>query len=162
MTVRCHRCNTPLHLDWSPHDTVEHGQQFWWCEDHCPHCNPEETMSAMQRRKGAEAEREAVRFFHTHGFPGARRTLAGDGHQPGDIDGIQIPAEGPDNTAIWADACIEIKAQATYNIPEWLRQTSEQAAEDQTPVLIVKPRGVANAAAWWVIIRAGDIWKQQP
>ncbi len=47
-------------------------------------------MGAMQRAKGARGEREVVEVARVSGFPHARRFLAGDGLQPGDLD------RGPD------------------------------------------------------------------
>lgn len=93
----------------------------------------------MSRRKGATAERAVVRFFRDHGWPDARRYLAGDGRQPGDIDGVP-------------GICLEIKDQARHAIPEWLRQV-EAAAGPNLPVLIVKQRGEADPGEWWVIHR---------
>lgn len=40
------------------------------------------------RRRGADAERQVVNYLREHGYPDARRYLAGDSRQPGDIDAI--------------------------------------------------------------------------
>lgn len=98
-------------------------------------------MSAMQRRKGATAEQDLVRWLRGHGYPDARRYLAGDGRQPGDIDGV--PGH-----------CIEIKNQAVYDIPAWLRQVEAEAGHN-VALLVVRPRGEVDPARWWVVQRVG-------
>ena len=44
------------------------------------------TAGRANRRRGADAERSVVEFLRRSGWPDARRYLAGDGRQPGDID----------------------------------------------------------------------------
>lgn len=44
-------------------------------------------VSAAERRRGADAERAVVNYLRAAGWPDTRRYLAGDGRQPGDIDG---------------------------------------------------------------------------
>ena len=44
-------------------------------------------MTGTSRRKGQRGEREVVELLRAAGFPHARRTLAGDGRQPGDVSG---------------------------------------------------------------------------
>lgn len=44
-------------------------------------------MTGTSRRKGQRGEREVVELLRAAGFPYARRTLAGDGRQPGDVSG---------------------------------------------------------------------------
>ena len=43
-------------------------------------------MSAANRRRGADAERAVVNYLRSMGWDNARRYLAGDGRQPGDVD----------------------------------------------------------------------------
>lgn len=93
----------------------------------------------MSRRKGADAERRVAAWFRHHGWPDARRYLAGDGRQPGDIDGVP-------------GVCVEVKDCAKHAIPAWLRQV-EAAAGANLPVLIVKERGNPNPGQWWAVMR---------
>lgn len=44
-------------------------------------------MTITSRRKGQRGEREVVDLLRGAGFAHARRTLAGDGRQPGDVSG---------------------------------------------------------------------------
>ena len=88
----------------------------------------------MQRRKGATAERDVVSWLRDNGFPDARRYLAGDGRQPGDVDGV-------------AGVAIEIKNQRTLALPAWLRQ-AEDEARGNLPVVFHKPIGVTDVARW--------------
>lgn len=93
----------------------------------------------MSRRKGARAEVALVNWLRSHGWPDARRYLAGDGRQPGDVDGIP-------------GVCVEVKDQARHEINAWLRQVEEEAGPN-VPVLVVKPRGETDAGRWWAVLR---------
>lgn len=95
-------------------------------------------MSASQRRKGANAERAVVAWLRANGYPDARRYLAGDGRQPGDID-------------VWPGICIEVKDRYPYDIPGALRQAEEEAGR-RVPVVVMHPRGVADVADWWAVM----------
>ena len=99
-------------------------------------------MSGAQRRKGAEYERAAVNWLRAHGHPDARRYLAGDGRQPGDIDAIP-------------GVTIDVKARRELAIPEWLRQVETEAGPNRFPVLWVWRPGLADPGDWWAITR----WK---
>lgn len=99
-------------------------------------------MSASQRNKGAWAERAVARWLRENGYPDARRYSGADGKAPGDIDAIP-------------GVCIEVKNQATYDIPAWLRQTVEEAVW-RLPLLIVKPKGVTDVGDWWAVMRFED------
>lgn len=102
-------------------------------------------MSAMQRNKGARAERAVVAYLRQHGHPDARRYLAGDGRQPGDIDAIP-------------GVSFEVKDQATYCFPAWLAQAVAEAGE-RLPVVVAKPKGVAldDVGDWWAVLRFSDL-----
>lgn len=102
-------------------------------------------MSAMQRNKGARAERAVVAYLRQHGHPDARRYLAGDGRQPGDIDAIP-------------GVSFEVKDQATYCFPAWLAQAVAEAGE-RLPVVVAKPKGVShdNVGDWWAVLRFDDL-----
>lgn len=99
-------------------------------------------MGAMSRRKGAGAEVDVVNYLREHGYPDARRYLAGDGRQPGDIDGIP-------------GVCLEVKNQARYELAEWMGQTEAEAGAN-LPVLLVKARGQADPGRWFTIMRFED------
>ena len=98
-------------------------------------------MGAMSRNKGARGERAVVTYLAARGHK-ARRFLAGDGNQPGDID--------------WRpDLAIEVKNAETRTIPAWWRQTVAEA-DGRTPVLIYRPDGVTldDVGRWHVVIEA--------
>jgi hypothetical protein len=85
------------------------------------------------RRRGADAERAVVRWLRDNGYEGARRYLAGDGHQPGDIDGVP-----------W---CIEVKDTASSAWPTWRAQALAQAG-DKVPIVVRRTRGVRDVGLW--------------
>lgn len=93
----------------------------------------------MQRRKGAEAEREFVSWLRRNGFPDARRYLSGDGMQPGDVDGVP-------------GVCIEVKNHRELRIPQWLEQV-ESEARSAVPVLAVRRPGLTDPGDWWAVLR---------
>lgn len=93
----------------------------------------------MSRTKGARAEVDYVNWLRTNGYPDARRYLAGDGRQPGDIDAIP-------------GVCIDVKDRAELAIPEWLRQVEIEAGW-RFPLLVVKRRLLSDPADWWAITR---------
>jgi hypothetical protein len=97
-------------------------------------------MSASQRRKGADAERDAVNWLRSHGYPDARRYLAGDGRQPGDIDAI--PA-----------VTIDVKDVATLAIPAWLNQVEAEAGPRRLPLLWIRRPRLTDPGDWWAITR---------
>jgi hypothetical protein len=97
----------------------------------------------MQRNKGARAERAAVNHLHERGYPDARRYLAGDGNQPGDID-------------CFPGIVIEVKNQARYDLPAWLRQADVEAGSERLPMVLVKPVGVVDVGCWWAVMRFDD------
>lgn len=101
-------------------------------------------MGRMQRTKGANAERAGVRWLNTRGHR-TRRFLAGDGEQPGDIDGVP-------------GLCIEVKDQATYKFPQWLKQVRAEARPGDLPVVLIKPNGIGldSTDKWWILVRADD------
>lgn len=97
---------------------------------------------ARSRRKGANAERDFVSWLRGNGWPDARRYLAGDGRQPGDIDAIP-------------GVCMEVKNHRVYDFPAWLRQAVAEA-DGRLPVLIVKPNGTTDPGDWWMVMRVRD------
>ena len=101
-------------------------------------------MGRMSRTKGAVAERSVVRYLRNVGWPDARRYLAGDGRQPGDIDAIP-------------GVSLEVKDQAVYCFPQWLAQAVAEAGE-RLPVVVAKPNGVSQSDVgdWWAVLRFED------
>ena len=90
----------------------------------------------LNRRRGAEAERMVVNYLRANGYPDARRYLAGDGRQPGDIDG-------------WHPLiCCEVKDVAKSAWPSWCRQAVAEAREGMVPVVVRRTRGVPDVGAW--------------
>ncbi len=101
------------------------------------------TGGAAPRRKGARAEVALVRWLRVNGWPDARRYLAGDGRQPGDVDGVP-------------GVCLEVKDQQRHDVAGWLRQTEAEAGPN-LPVLVVRPRGVTDPGRWWAVLRVGAL-----
>lgn len=97
-------------------------------------------MSAMQRTKGAVAERDFVAFLRANGYPDARRYLSGDGRQPGDVDGVP-------------GVCIDVKNHQRLAIPEWLAQVEAEAPAGSIPVLAVRRPGLVDPGQWWAVTR---------
>jgi hypothetical protein len=91
-------------------------------------------MSAANRRRGADAERQVVAFLREHGWPDARRYLAGDGRQPGDVD-------------VWPGWAIEVKDRAGSAWPTWRKQAVMEAG-GRAPVVVRRTRGVPDVGLW--------------
>lgn len=84
-------------------------------------------MSASERRKGANAEREVVRLLRAHGWPEAKRTSDGASQgQRGDIAG------GP------LDVHLEVRRRETINIWACLAQAERDARDDHLPVVVFR------------------------
>jgi hypothetical protein len=90
---------------------------------------------ASSRRRGADAERAVVNWLRDHGYPDARRYLAGDGRQPGDIDAIP-------------GVVIEVKDVAASAWPTWERQAIIEAGSDRVPIVVRRTRGIPDVAQW--------------
>lgn len=90
---------------------------------------------AANRRRGADAERTVVRYLRENGWPDARRYLAGDGRQPGDIDAI-------------VGVTIEVKDRAASAWPTWQRQAETEAGPDRIAIVVRRTRGNPNPAEW--------------
>lgn len=76
-----------------------------------------------------------VAWLRANGYPDARRYLAGDGRQPGDVDFHPL-------------VCLEVKDVAASAWPSWCRQAAAEAREGMVPVVVRRTRGVADPGAW--------------
>lgn len=91
---------------------------------------------AMSRRKGAVAERAVVSWLRDNGYPNARRILAGDGRQDGDVAGVPL-------------VCLEVKNCKRPAWPAWMRQAWQESTPAHDWVVVVRktPR-VTDVARW--------------
>lgn len=92
-------------------------------------------MSAANRRRGARAEVAVVNFLRDAGWPDARRYLAGDGRQPGDIDWHPL-------------VCTEVKDCQASAWPTWCRQVTQEARDGMVPVVVRRTRGNPDVGTW--------------
>lgn len=90
---------------------------------------------AASRRRGADAERKVVNWLRDNGYPDARRYLAGDGRQPGDIDAIP-------------GVVIEVKDVAASAWPSWCTQAALQAGPDRLAIVVRRTRGLPDVGLW--------------
>ena len=91
-------------------------------------------MTATSRRRGADAERAVVAWMRDHGWPDARRYMAGDGRQPGDIDAIP-------------GVSIEVKDRDRSSWPTWRAQAVTEA-EWRVPIVVRRTRGTPDVGLW--------------
>jgi hypothetical protein len=70
-----------------------------------------------------------------HGWPNARRCLAGDGNQHTDIDGIP-------------SVSIEVKDRTSSSWPAWRLQAITQAHPGDIVIVIRRTRGVTDVGQW--------------
>ena len=101
-------------------------------------------MTASQGRanrlRGARAEVAVVNYLRTRDYGDARRYLAGDGRQPGDIDAIP-------------GVCIEVKDRAASSWPTWMSQAVAEAGPHLVAVVVRRTRGQRDVGEWpcrWV------------
>lgn len=112
-------------------------------------------MTGYSRSKGVRGEREVVEILRGCGFPNARRTLAGDGRQPGDVSG------GP---AGWL---LEIKnhRDVASAVRIGLAQAEQARAATGQVAAAVAIRLPNSAAAWVAVMRAeyaDALWPVRP
>ncbi len=105
---------------------------------------------ARNRRAGHQAERDLVAYLQRSGFPDAATTRSRLGHdgfaQRGDVDGVP-------------DTVIEVKNRRELRVGEWLVDVCDAASETgDLPVLVVKPRGVADPAGWWAVLPCDELF----
>ena len=93
------------------------------------------TKGRNARKRGARAEVQVVNWLRGVGWPDARRYLAGDGRQPGDVDWHPL-------------VVLEVKDVAGSAWPTWCRQAVAASAPGQVPCVVRRTRGVADVAAW--------------
>ena len=95
-------------------------------------------MSAAQgrsnRNRGARAEVQVVNYLRQW-WPDARRYLAGDGRQPGDIDAHPL-------------LTIEVRDRKASAWPTWCRQAVAEAPPGTVPVVVRRTRGVTDVGLW--------------
>lgn len=98
------------------------------------------------RYKGAQAERDLVRWLRAHGWPNAERSIA-TGHRSGD----RVRADWGDVIGtpglVW-----QVKNVQRPDIDAWLAETEEQrfAAGADHGLLVQRRRGIPDPDRWWV------------
>jgi hypothetical protein len=97
------------------------------------------------RNRGARAEVQVVNWLRDHGYPDARRYLAGDGRQPGDIDAHPL-------------LVIEVKDCAASAWPTWCRQAAAAALPGTVPVVVRRTRGNPDVGLWECRVLEGGAW----
>lgn len=109
-------------------------------------------MSAAERARGARAEVAVVNYLRANGYPDARRYLAGDGRQPGDIDGVHG----------WSIESKDVKSSAW---PTWCAQAAGACPDGQSWVVVRRLRGTPDVGQWPCVLEAvacprrlGGVW----
>lgn len=99
------------------------------------------TGGKSPRRKGAVGEQKVVAWLRANGYPDARRFLAGDGRQPGDIDGVP-------------GVCLDVKNRKRYELSGWLAELDAQQRPDQLlSFLVVRLPGETDPGEWALVTR---------
>lgn len=100
---------------------------------------------ASSRRRGANAERMVADYLRTHGWPDARRYLAGDGRQRllGDVDAIPGVA-------------VEVKDRAASAWSSWLHEVED--GNERVTVVVRRVRGVVDVGRWPAVVGSVDDW----
>lgn len=98
-------------------------------------------MANPSKDKGTKAEVAALTIVNRY-YPLAKRNPPAGSKDVGDIGGVPFTV-------------IEVKDQAIYNIPAWMRETEVERvnADALTGILVVKPKGIGypQAGHWWAI-----------
>lgn len=108
---------------------------------------------ANSKRKGARAELDLADWLIGGGRDAVRQHLAGV-HDEGDI----LVLHGNASVTV-----IEVKHCARLDIGAWLRELDAEIANcakhrpgvQVDGILVVRPRGITDPAAWWTIRRLG-------
>lgn len=104
-------------------------------------------MSAANRRRGHNAERDVAKHLRRNGWPDActtRAKLGHDGaHAPGDID-------------FAPGVCLEVKDVAGSSWPSWRAQCVAEAG-GRIPVVVRRTRGVTDVGQWEAQMRRDDV-----
>jgi hypothetical protein len=108
------------------------------------------------RNRGARAEVQVVNYLRANGYPDARRYLAGDGRQPGDLDFHPL-------------LVVEVKDCAASAWPTWCRQAAAAAPPGTVPVVVRRTRGNPDVGMWecrWlphtvITVRDGGWWDEK-
>ena len=100
---------------------------------------------AASRRRGASTERMVVDYLRAHGWPDARRYLAGDGRQRhlGDVDAIPGVA-------------VEVKDRSGSQWPTWLRDVED--GNERVTVVVRRVRGNPDVGQWPAVVGSVDDW----
>lgn len=96
------------------------------------------------RVKGQRAEQQVVRWLRLNGWPHARRYLAGDGRQPGDVDGVP-------------GACLDVKHAQRVELTAWLAQVDDEAPDGALPFVVVRLPRETDPARWALVTRLGNL-----
>lgn len=103
-------------------------------------------MSRAQRDKGARAERAFITWLRQCGHPDARRYLAGDGRQPGDVDAIP-------------GVVFEVRSRAECKPGSWMLDAEAQAGAERLAVTVYHPPGVSDPGRWVAMIRVEELFR---
>lgn len=95
-------------------------------------------MPASSRRKGVLGEREVARIWQAAGFEVRGLEASGD-HLVVCADGVTIHSE--------------TKRAERLKLPEWLRQTADEAAQGTLPVLAFRQ----NRTPWYAALPLTDL-----
>lgn len=100
---------------------------------------------AASRRRGANAERMVVDHLRGHGFPDARRYLAGDGRQRhlGDVDAIPGVA-------------VEVKDRSASAWTGWCREVED--GNPRVTCVVRRVRGNPDVGQWPAVVGSLDDW----
>jgi hypothetical protein len=97
-------------------------------------------MSASERRKGADAEREVARLARSHGFAGAARNLD------------QVRDGGADILGI-AGVCLEVKRTELAHPWNWWAQVTAAASPTEIPVVAFR----RSSSPWLAIVPLDEL-----
>jgi len=109
-------------------------------------------IGKANRRKGAVAERDLVKYLRNVGFGGAERAV-----RTGYRTATRVAADPGDITGtpgiVWS-----VKDTATERLDQWLAELDAMAAGlDDVRLLVHKRRGHADPGRWWCWLRASTL-----